>query len=158
MLLYVHRNHRLIRDGSPGRPTRLSHSSLALIYWFSTSLRKFIQVGPKPRVVKSDIFSNNDDDAIRCVGRSCKAHLLVTEFQSKHFNTQKVFDSSKCWTPTRHNQKRINSLDFIFDRQSSGAVWESRWPSWAFRPNEPSGFCGRKAILNRAPALVSACS
>ena len=27
MLLYVHRNRRLFRDGSPGRPPRLSHSS-----------------------------------------------------------------------------------------------------------------------------------
>ena len=34
---------------------------------------------------------------------------------------------------------------------------ESRWPSWAVRPNEPSGFRGRKAILNHASALVSAC-
>ena len=40
---------------------------------------------------------------------------------------------------------------------SSGAVWESRWPPWAVRPNEPSGFCGLKAILNHASALVSAC-
>ena len=30
MLLYVHRNCRLIRDGSPGRPLRLSHSSRTL--------------------------------------------------------------------------------------------------------------------------------
>ena len=30
MLLYVHRNSRLIRDGSPGRPPRLSHSSWVL--------------------------------------------------------------------------------------------------------------------------------
>ena len=37
---------------------------------------------------------------------------------------------------------------------SSGAVWESRWPSWAVRPNEPHGFRGRKAILNHAHALV----
>ena len=29
VLLYVHRNCRLIRDGSPGRPPRLSHSSWA---------------------------------------------------------------------------------------------------------------------------------
>ena len=36
-------------------------------------------------------------------------------------------------------------------------MWESRWPSWAVRPNEPSGFLGRKAILNHASALVSAC-
>ena len=27
VLLYVHRNRRLIRDGSPGRPPRLSHGS-----------------------------------------------------------------------------------------------------------------------------------
>ena len=27
VLLYVHKNRRLIRDGSPGRPPRLSHSS-----------------------------------------------------------------------------------------------------------------------------------
>ena len=30
--------------------------------------------------------------------------------------------------------------------------------SWAVRPNEPSGFRGRKAILNRASELASACS
>ena len=30
VLLYVHRNRRLIRDGSPWRPPRLSHSSWAL--------------------------------------------------------------------------------------------------------------------------------
>ena len=34
---------------------------------------------------------------------------------------------------------------------------ESRWLSWAVHPNEPSGFRGRKAILNHALALVSAC-
>ena len=44
-----------------------------------------------------------------------------------------------------------------YSSHSSGAVWESRWPSWAVRPNEPSGFRGRKAILNHASALVSAC-
>ena len=27
VLLHVHRNRRFIRDGSPGRPPRLSHSS-----------------------------------------------------------------------------------------------------------------------------------
>ena len=31
VLLYVHRNRRFIRDGSPGRPPRLSHSSWALV-------------------------------------------------------------------------------------------------------------------------------
>ena len=40
---------------------------------------------------------------------------------------------------------------------SSGAVWESKWTSWAVRPNEPSGFRGRKDLLNRASALVTTC-
>ena len=40
---------------------------------------------------------------------------------------------------------------------SLGAVSESSWPSWAVRPNEPHVFRGRKAILNHASALVSAC-
>ena len=40
---------------------------------------------------------------------------------------------------------------------SSGAVWESRWTSWAVRPNEPSGFRGCKDLLNRASALVTTC-
>ena len=31
------------------------------------------------------------------------------------------------------------------------------WPSWAFRPSEPYGFRGLKAVLNHAHALVSAC-
>ena len=36
LLLYVHRNHRFIRDGSPGHQPRLSHSSRA---WFNIALR-----------------------------------------------------------------------------------------------------------------------
>ena len=40
---------------------------------------------------------------------------------------------------------------------SSGAVWESRWTSWAVCPNEPSGFRGRKDLLNRASAWVTTC-
>ena len=40
---------------------------------------------------------------------------------------------------------------------TAGEFSRSRWTSWAVRPNEPSGFRGRKAILNHASALVSAC-
>ena len=50
------------------------------------------------------------------------------------------------------NQRHIHKSG-----HSLGAVRESRWPFWAVRPNEPSGFRGRKAILNHASALVSAC-
>ena len=43
------------------------------------------------------------------------------------------------------------------ERRVRGAVWKSRRPSWAPRPNEPYGLCGRKAILNHASALVTVC-
>ena len=42
-------------------------------------------------------------------------------------------------------------------QHSSGAVWESRRTSWAVCPNKPSGFRGRKELLNRASALVTTC-
>ena len=50
----------------------------------------------------------------------------------------------------------LNNLRAVI-YESSGAVWKSRCPSWAFRPNEPYGFCGRKATSNRASALVTVC-
>ena len=47
------------------------------------------------------------------------------------------------WTFKTRYKKLLTHLE---SRHSSGAVWESRWPSWAVRPNEPSGFRGRKAM------------
>ena len=44
VLLYVHRNRRLIRDGSPGRPPRLSHSSWTLKEAFPQAPGQFISV------------------------------------------------------------------------------------------------------------------
>ena len=46
---------------------------------------------------------------------------------------------------------------FCTSPHSSGAVRELRWTSWAVRPNEPSGFRGRKDLLNHASALVTTC-
>ena len=58
VLLYVRRNHRLIRDGSPGRPPRFSHSSWVLTghktlsYLLTFALwrcRRHASKGPKTR-------------------------------------------------------------------------------------------------------------
>ena len=51
----------------------------------------------------------------------------------------------------------INTTLLSLTCHSSGAVWESRWTSWAVRPNDLSGFRGRKGLLNRASALVTTC-
>ena len=63
------------------------------------------------------------------------------------------------WTPEQHckaaQPKAAKCPASHLD--SSGAVGESRWTSWAVRPNEPSGFRGRKDLLHRASALVTTC-
>ena len=61
-----------------------------------------------------------------------------------------VVDLAAVW---RDKRKDLGSTPL----HSSGAVWESRWTSWAVRPNEPSGFRGRKDLLNRVSALVTTC-
>ena len=57
----------------------------------------------------------------------------------------------------RHRGRHLVVSQCRTPYHSSGAVWESRWTSWAVRPNEPSGFRGRKELLNRASALVTTC-
>ena len=57
--------------------------------------------------------------------------------------------------PVQNHFLSVNSCSS--KSHSSGAVWESRWTSWAVRPNEPSGFRGRKDLLHRASALVTTC-
>ena len=45
VVFYVHRNRRFIRDGSPGRPPRLSHSSWALKYLVFTRRQTRVTAG-----------------------------------------------------------------------------------------------------------------
>ena len=66
----------------------------------------------------------------------------------------------ECLTPVEYDVSLTNiegNQHTLQAAHSSGAVWESRWTSWAVRPDEPSGFRGRKELLNRASALVTTC-
>ena len=70
----------------------------------------------------------------------------------------------KCrWQVTAKQTLRIEPCfgiacsELLCESHSSGAVWESRWTSWAVRPSEPSDFRGRKDLLHRASALVTTC-
>ena len=74
--------------------------------------------------------------------RGVEAAAVPMEISHQLMLTSAVFEPSSSHQPLSH---------------SSGAVWESRWTSWAVRPNEPSGFRGRKDLLNHASALVSVC-
>ena len=70
--------------------------------------------------------------------------------------------ASKQLTPdegnvTAETTSKTETVAYLQEQHSSGAVWESRWTSWAVRPKEPSGFRGRKELLNRASALVTTC-
>ena len=120
---------RLVRTDSPGRPPRLSHSS-----WTMTL--------PAQRTG----FNTLDNWGHK------------TPIQSKRKRTGKKGLKG-------HGPEHIYILyarlhkktPLLFSVHSSGAVWESRWTSWAVRPNEPSGFRGRKDLLHRASALVTTC-
>ena len=89
--------------------------------------------------------------------RTDKHTLAQVDLFVKHMKT--THKNVKRSTRSRHQTTGLKSRFTVQDtsRQSSGAVWKSRWPSWAFRPNEPYGFCGRKATLNHASALVTVC-
>ena len=69
VLLYVHRNSRFIRDGSPGRPPRLSQSSRALIALVSYHLIVFSHSEPSSSVCKDCIHTQwgSKDDFIGTV-------------------------------------------------------------------------------------------
>ena len=66
-------------------------------------------------------------------------------------------ERARCWTHLKNRGRVLKKKVSQFGLHSSGAVRESRWTSWAVRPNEPSGFRGRKDLLNRASALVTTC-
>ena len=97
---------------------------------------------------------------------SQSVQALQNRAPSSHL-TNRLIGELVVWVGVRaacDTREKISLLDRVefFSKEvrcdhSSGAVWESRWTSWTVRPNEPSGFRGRKAILNHASALVSAC-
>ena len=60
-------------------------------------------------------------------------------------------------TSEKKQTKRLKGLKFHTFIGIVQELCESRWTSWAVRPNEPSGFRGRKELLNRASALVATC-
>ena len=86
-------------------------------------------------------------------------------------------DSVRCWRSAgvvpdwvlpagfpglRRGGESVSHKGFCLSERLSDRVQQLcesrlRWPSWAVRPNEPSGFRGRKDLLNHASALVTAC-
>ena len=136
---------RLIRTERPGLPPWLSHSSWSL----KCDMMQFCLIYA---------------DQYNCIIR---IYLIRREMElSSHSWTDLL---SCCWVAPQQSLFRTLSLSLCSaqllkeqvaeytSRQSSEAVWKSRWPSWAFRPIEPYGFCGRKATLNHASALVTVC-
>ena len=89
VLLYVHRNHRLIRGGIPGRPPRLSNSSWALLLKklkacvFMSSVVCLVTNTKRIRDVRQTIFYDwIDNVGCVCVGggggeRRC-VHIYIS--------------------------------------------------------------------------------
>ena len=136
-------------------------------YYLQFLLCRFLTGDATKTLVTSCILSRLD--YLNCLLMTW-VHLILSSKRSRKFRTllQDLFS----WHPvttTQHvswknctgfpfqNVLSIKSLVCVSMLYHSSAVWESRWPSWAVRPNKPSGFHGRKDLLNHASASVTAC-
>ena len=83
-------------------------------------------------------------------------HTALAFINSAWTKRSELYWTKPAWLPFGKPRPPFKSPELRhFQGHCSGAVWESRWTSWAVRPNEPSGFRGRKELLNRASALVT---
>ena len=98
--------------------------------------------------------------------RQHESHAAINKIQSPthHANVIQTHGKFKTmlFVRTKHayfgdNNPLYQATKWYLKNQSSGAVWELRWTSWAVCPNEPSGFRGRKDLLNRTSVLVTTC-
>ena len=61
VLLYVHRNRRLIRDGSPGRPPRLPHSSWVLSFSVESLRVKYMGLKTSKRPLLCSVAASESE-------------------------------------------------------------------------------------------------
>ena len=109
VLLYVHRNRRLIRDGSPGRPPRPSHSSWTLSFSCSQDMK--IQTHQHP-------FSCSQDMKIQTHQHpfSCSQDMKIQTHQHSFSCSQDMkweIDSRTCiWlSQDMKDDKRVTDTD-----------------------------------------------
>ena len=110
--------------------------------------------------IKNKFIYNNKNAclSIPLLMMSARRMNLCREEKEKKVKRRRNWEREKSGHhPVWAKQQKPNEQQQQQQIHSSVAVWESRWPSWAVRPNEPSGFTGRKELLNRASALVTTC-
>ena len=108
------------------------------------------------RTLLIDILGTNCDQCpstVQCCFTSTETvRLIRTKSPGR---PPRLSHSSRALPLAHWRAQSLNTLPCGDHAQSSGA--ESRWPSWAFRPNDSYGFCRRKATLNHASALAAVC-
>ena len=116
VLLYVHRNRRPVRDGSPGRPSRLSHSSWTLKLLL---LVAFIQrYSPlSSRLTALLLHVSNDDVWLNVL-------TCLTRFLWRIFNNHRSGALKHCLVFTWHKLLPIALMTVFF-------VWFGE--DWKFR-------------------------
>ena len=102
--------------------------------------------------VLSDHIKLNPSIATSESGIESFSHILQNHITEASINTWSCLQFK--WSSSALLSTRASSH---CASQSSGAVWKSKWPSCASHPNEPCGFCGRKATLNHTHTLVTVC-
>ena len=119
--------------------------------------------------ILTDFFGDDDDEVmlnvLRCqltyYGQVVDQCRSIVQYIFTSTETRRLVRAGSPGGPPRLSCDHCSGIgpyfcNFAWASHSSGAVWDSRWPSWAVRPSrEPSGFCGRKAILNHTSALLT---
>ena len=124
VLLYVRGNHRLIRDGSPGRPPHFSHSSWALGNW---KMR-----WPFQGIVSLWKFVNFV--VFRALGKNYQ--LISQKLHFPRLNSSRCFlNKENCYVKSQ----RMHFLSILTDRV--------RWPSVTIRVASHYRMCWRVVYL-----------
>ena len=79
------------------------------------------------------------------LSRTVNRWLISGQFQSMHLA------HSQCREGTNPNTEYLPGTGDTLINQSSGAVWKSRWPSWAPVPNKPTVSVDVKQHFNPNP-------
>ena len=117
MLLYVHSNCRLIKDGSPGRSPRVSHSSVSQSVGFCIFIRSSWRNTHSVKLLSFSAFEAFDVSCTTLVGLYRPPHSKQNKGTNKMFLDQ--FNSR--FSPLAHDGKGeitvVGDFNFHFENE-----------------------------------------
>ena len=110
---------------------------------FGPAVKRVTSAKQLPRRKKTNTRNNAQKEELCRISLKHCCQGLLQWYSAKNNYNWRVFlvrglaRLCVCGGMSRYSYKNKNLRARV--NHSSGAVWESRWTSWAVRPNEPSG-------------------